>query len=299
MRNVLLYGLCGGLGEVYTLNTPAGKKTFTDEAEYQRLKQAVADYDTAYGIAYAYNLTPPPNWADFEAGNGAAVIDTYRAAAAGNVQKTSGAMLNTNTGQATYSILLPVDGTKYYRTTSKEDFERYTRYISLYNECYAIAVKYGFEKPMWAQFEAGQGEKVLQQYKQLEANKLTADKEEAARIAAAATERAKAEADAAAALAEQKAAAADVQLAKQTGDAQAQQTAQAALAKTVQKAAEAQQAAQVAQAADVTYEAPAATGNNQTAKKGGIPWWGWALGVVVGGVVLYKVFGGKKKGKKK
>ena len=124
MRNVLLHGLCGGLGEVYTLNTPGGKKTFTDEAEYQRLKQAVADYDTAYGIAYAYNLTPPPNWVDFEAGNGAAVIDTYRAAAAGNVQKTSGAMLNTNTGQATYSILLPVDGTKYYRTTSKEDFER-------------------------------------------------------------------------------------------------------------------------------------------------------------------------------
>ena len=299
MRNVLLYGLCGGLGEVYTLNTPGGKKTFTNEAEYKRLKQAVNDYDTAYGIAYAYNLTPPPNWADFEAGNGAAVIDSYRAAAAGKGQKTSGAILNATTGQATYSILLPVDGTKYYKTTSKEDFERYTRYISLFNECYAIAVKYGFEKPVWAQFEAGQGEKVLQQYKQLEANKLTADKEEAARIAAAATERAKAEADAAAALAEQKAAAADVQLAKQTGDAQATQTAQAALAKTVQKAAQAQQAAQVAQAADVTYEAPAAQGNTQTTtKKGGIPWWGWALGVVVGGVVLYKAFGGKKKGKK-
>ena len=298
---MLYYTDCAAVWAMFTRSTRqvfANQAVLADEAEYKRLKQVVYDYDTAYGIAYAYNLTPPPNWADFEAGNGAAVIDTYRAAAAGKAQKNSGAIINTQTGQATYSILLPVDGTKYYKTTSKEDFERYTRYISLFNECYAIAVKYGFEKPVWAQFEAGQGEKVLQNYKQLEANKLTADKEEAARIAAAATERAKAEADAAAALAEQKAAAADVSLAKQTGDAQAQQTAQQALAVTVQKAAEAQQAAQVAQSADITYEQPATTGNNQTAKKGGIPWWGWALGVVVGGVVFYKVFGGKKKGKK-
>lgn len=295
MRDFLLYGLCGGLGDVYTLNTPGGKKTFTDEAEYNKYKGYVQQYDTAYGLAYTYNVSPP-NWADFEAGNGEAVIDSYRAKAAGKAQ------VNTSTGVtangANYSVLLPTGN--YYRTTNKDDYEKYSRYVALYNECYALAVKYDFQRPVWAQFEAGQGENVLQQYKTLEANKLTADKKEAAKIAAAAAERATAEADAIAAQAAQKAAAVELKVAQNTGDTQAEQTAQAALAKTVQKAAEAYQAAQVAQAADVTYEAPAQTGNTQTAtKKGGIPWWGWALGIVGGGLLIYKVFGGKKKGKKK
>ena len=295
MRDVLLYVLCGGLGEVYTLDTPGGKKTFTDEAEYNKYEGYIQQYNTAYRLAYTYNVSAP-KWADFEAGNGEAVIDSYRAKAAGRAQVNTGTSVTAN--GASYSILLPTDS--YYRTTNKDDYEKYSRYVALYNECYALAVKYDFQRPVWAQFEAGQGENVLQQYKTLEANKLTADKKEAARIAAAAVERAKAEADAIAAQAAQKAASMELKVAQRTGDAQAEQTLQVALAKIAEKAAAAQQAAQVAQAADVTYEAPAAqTGNNQTAtKKGGIPWWGWALGVVVGGVVLYKVFGGKKKGKK-
>lgn len=294
MRDFLLYGLCGGLGDVYTLNTPGGKKTFTDEAEYNKYKGYVQQYDTAYGLAYTYNVSPP-NWADFEAGNGEAVIDSYRAKAAGKAQVNTGTGVTAN--GATYSVLLPTGS--YYRTTNKDDYEKYSRYVALYNECYALAVKYNFQRPVWAQFEAGQGENVLQQYKTLEANKLTADKEEAARIAAAAAERAKAEADAIAAQAAQKAATLEVKAAQSAGDAAAAQIAQQDLVLALQKLAETQQAAQVAQAADVTYEAPATNSTTQTTKKGGIPWWGWALGIVGGGLLIYKAFGGKKKGKKK
>lgn len=287
---------CRGLGE-FTISTPGGKKTFTDEADYNRFKQYVNQYDTAYGIAYSYNLTQP-NWADFEAGNGEAVIDAYRAAAAGKTQVNTAPFVNASTNTITYSVLLPVDGNKTFKTTDKEEYEAYTRYVSLFNECFSIAQKYGFEKPVWAQFEAGQGENILQQYKTLEANKLTADREEAARIAQAAAERAKAEADAAAALAAQKAAAAEVTAATQAGDAKAQQDAQAALAETMQKVQEAAEVFQQAAAEDVTYTPPATTPPPTT--KGGGNWWKWLLGIAAGGGILYLATrGGKSKGKKR
>lgn len=302
MKTLTPYGLrgtCRGLGDVYTLNTPGGKMTFDDAAEYEKYKQIVAQWDTAYGIAYTYNLHQP-NWQDFVDGNGQLVIDAYRAAAAGSPQQNTSVMYNPTTGQIQYSVLLPVDGNKYFKTTSKEEYELYNRYVALFNECYAIATKYSFEKPTWAQFEAGQGENVLAQYKTLEANKLTADAAEAARIAEAATARALAEAEAAATAAEQRAAAAEVQAAKQTGDTEAQRTAEQALAKTMQKVQEAAATVQQAAAQDVTYTPPATT-NTQTApaeKKSNIPW-GWIFGglLLAGGV--YYLSRGKKGGKKK
>lgn len=300
--DVLLYGVsgatCRGLGEVYSVVTPVGKKTFTDKAEYEKYKEYANDYDTAYGIAYTYNLNPP-NWADFEAGNGKAVIDAYRAATAGSVQKNTSTGINQTTGEPMYSILLPVDGNKYFKTTDKAEYEKYTQYVALFNDCYAIATKYGFSKPVWAQFEAGQGENVLQQYKTLEANKLTSDKEEAARIAAAAAERSKAEAEAAAALAANKAAKLELQAANNSGDAQAAKTAQAAIDETAQKLQEKAQEVQQKAAQDVTYtpaaspaEAPASSGSK-------IPWWAWLAGgaALLGGAWYFTQ--GKKKGKKR
>lgn len=298
MRNVLLYGLGGVIPpKLYKVDTPGGMAMVPLE-KAKELQELTRLYNEAYKIAYVYSLNVP-DWEIFNQGieQAEAELERYRVKMA-TIGQSHDVQIDSSKGTVNYSILLP-DG-NFYKTTDKAAYEQYGRYVSLYNECYLLAVKYGFAKPVWAQFQAGQGENILKQYKTLEANKLTADKEEAARIAAAATERAKAEADARAAENAQSAASAEVILAKQTGDTQATQTAQAALAKTVQKAAEAQQAAQVAQAADVTYEAPATTGNTQTAtKKGGIPWWGWALGIVGGGLLIYKVFGGKKKGKKK
>jgi len=290
MRDVLLYGL----GEVYTVSTPDGTRTLSSKADYDKMNEYIAQYNDAYGIAYRYNITPP-KWSDFEAGKGQAILDTLRSSMAGRAQNNS-IYNNSSTGVTEYSVLLPVSGNKYFRTTNKAEYEKYTKYVSLYNDCYAIAVKYGFAKPSWAQFENGQGENVLKQYKTLEANKITSDKEEAQRIADAAAAKAKADAERAAGTAAQKAAKNEIEQAKKHGDYEAQIAAQKDLVKAETETAAAMNTANASQTElnhmlPQTYAAPASE------TEGGIPWWGWALGAAVGGVILFKTFGGKKKRK--
>lgn len=311
----------------YSYTAPDGTKyTSIDKATYDKYVAAGKLYNDAYAIAYKYNFAIP-KWADFAAGRGESILADYRAKAAGKSQQNGTVAVQNTT--VTYSVLLPVSGNKYFTTTDKAEYEKMQSYISLYNECSKIASQYGFSQPTWAQFEAGQGSNILNQYNTLRANKIAADEAEAQRIKEEANAKAKAEAERVAAEAAERAAAAEKAAAERAEAAAKAKADQAAADKAKAdkaKAEEAQRQAQQKKAA-ANAEAEAAKQNlpaviqegdaaaevavdsgagsqqyntTTTAVTGSkMPWWGWVLAAAGVGTVVYFVFGGKKKGKRK
>ena len=60
--------------QTYTIATPNGVASNLTLEQYNNVKQALADYNTAYGIAYSYNVSAP-SWSDFNGNNGKELID--------------------------------------------------------------------------------------------------------------------------------------------------------------------------------------------------------------------------------
>lgn len=94
--------LNGGLGETasssrsgtsttttYTIATPTGTATNLTLEQYNQLKDALAKYNDAYGIAYSYDL-PAPDWNKFTASNAQSIVDDYakRAIESGKTSKS-------------------------------------------------------------------------------------------------------------------------------------------------------------------------------------------------------------------
>ena len=200
-REVLLYGVVGfkGLGS-WDMTGPDGKsyhlETAAEKEEWDKYSKI---FNELYGTAYRYNLSAP-KWQDVYKASDAKINQLrqqYIEASTGKSEKNNTVIDANNT--VTYSVLIPDGGNDYLRTTDEAQYNAWTQAVSLYRSALAIANKYGFSKPVWAQFEAGNGEAVVMQYQTLEANKIAADEAEAARIKAAAEAQAKAAAEAAAA----------------------------------------------------------------------------------------------------
>ena len=60
--------------QTYTVATPNGVASNLTLEQYNKVKQALADYNTAYGIAYSYNVSAP-SWSAFNGDNGKELID--------------------------------------------------------------------------------------------------------------------------------------------------------------------------------------------------------------------------------
>lgn len=60
--------------QTYTIATPNGVASNLTLEQYNKVKQALADYNTAYGIAYSYNVSAP-SWSAFNGDNGKELID--------------------------------------------------------------------------------------------------------------------------------------------------------------------------------------------------------------------------------
>lgn len=75
--------------QTYTVETPSGVYSNLTLEQYNNVKQALADYNTAYGIAYSYNVSAP-SWTDFNGDNGKELIDAVviKAINSGNTSKS-------------------------------------------------------------------------------------------------------------------------------------------------------------------------------------------------------------------
>lgn len=75
--------------QTYTIATPNGVASNLTLEQYNKVKQALADYNTAYGIAYSYNVSAP-SWSDFHGDNGKELIDAVviRVINSGNTTKS-------------------------------------------------------------------------------------------------------------------------------------------------------------------------------------------------------------------
>lgn len=75
--------------QTYTVSTPSGVYSNLTLEQYNKVKQALADYNTAYGIAYSYNVSAP-SWTDFNGDNGKELIDAVviKAINSGNTSKS-------------------------------------------------------------------------------------------------------------------------------------------------------------------------------------------------------------------
>jgi flagellar biosynthesis GTPase FlhF len=180
--------MTGPDGKSYHLETAAEKEEWD---KYSKI------FNELYGTAYRYNLSAP-KWQDVYKASDAKINQLrqqYIEASTGKSEKNNTVIDANNT--VTYSVLIPDGGHDYLRTTDEAQYNAWTKAVSLYKSCLAIANKYGFSKPVWAQFEAGKGEAVLSQYQTLEANKIASDAAEAKRIKEAAEAAAKAAAEAA------------------------------------------------------------------------------------------------------
>lgn len=73
----------------YTIATPSGTATNLTLEQYNQLKDALAKYNDAYGIAYSYDL-PAPDWNKFTAANAQSIVDDYakRAIESGKTSKS-------------------------------------------------------------------------------------------------------------------------------------------------------------------------------------------------------------------
>lgn len=58
----------------YTVATPSGTATNLTKEQYDKVKQAIADYNTARNITSAYKLSEP-SWSAFNGSNGQVIID--------------------------------------------------------------------------------------------------------------------------------------------------------------------------------------------------------------------------------
>lgn len=58
----------------YTVATPSGTATNLTKEQYDKVKQALADYNTCINIASAYKISAP-SWSVFNGSNGPAIID--------------------------------------------------------------------------------------------------------------------------------------------------------------------------------------------------------------------------------
>ena len=90
--------------QTYTVATPNGVYSNLTLEQYNKVKQALADYNTAYGIAYSYNVSAP-SWTDFNGDNGKELIDAVviKAINSGNTSKSESWAKEAETRAATLS----------------------------------------------------------------------------------------------------------------------------------------------------------------------------------------------------
>lgn len=91
--------------QTYTVSTPSGVYSNLTLEQYNKVKQALADYNTAYGIAYSYNVSAP-SWTDFNGDNGKELIDAVviKAINSGNTSKSESWAKEAETRAAALSL---------------------------------------------------------------------------------------------------------------------------------------------------------------------------------------------------
>lgn len=91
--------------QTYTVSTPSGVYSNLTLEQYNKVNQALADYNTAYGIAYSYNVSAP-SWTDFNGDNGKELIDAVviKAINSGNTSKSESWAKEAETRAAALSL---------------------------------------------------------------------------------------------------------------------------------------------------------------------------------------------------
>lgn len=102
----------------YTISTPSGTATNLTLEQYNQLKDALAKYNDAYGIAYSYDL-PAPDWNKFTASNAQSIVDDYakRAIESGKTSKSESWAAFAAERYAATQPTVTVQETEYYLVT--------------------------------------------------------------------------------------------------------------------------------------------------------------------------------------